>query len=69
MGRLKGKWESYKADFRQRFLPDARGAAVRAYKAMTTSIVVLLDADGQVAYTGVGSGQDLLGAVEKLLGN
>ena len=51
------------------YLWDARGAAVRAYKAMTTSIVVLLDADGRVAYTGVGSGQDLLGAVEKLLAN
>lgn len=51
------------------YLWDARGAAVRAYKAMTTSIVVLLDANGQVAYTGVGSEQDLLGAVEKLLAN
>ncbi len=51
------------------YLWDARGAAVRAYKAMTTSIVVMLDADGKVAYTGVGSQQDLLGAVEKLLGN
>jgi thiol-disulfide isomerase/thioredoxin len=49
------------------YLWDARGAAVRAYNATTTSIVVLLDADGQVAYTGVGSGQDLLGAVEKVL--
>jgi len=51
------------------YLWDVRGAAVRAYKAMTTSIVVLLDADGQVAYTGVGSEQDLLGAVEKVLRN
>jgi len=49
------------------YLWDARGAAVRAYNATTTSIVVLLDADGQVAYTGVGSNQDLLGAVERVL--
>ena len=49
------------------FLWDARGAAVRAYQAATTSIVVLLDADGTVAYTGVGGGQDLVSAVEALL--
>ena len=50
------------------YLWDARGAAVRAYNALTTSIVVLLDADGKVAYTGVGMEQDLIGAVEGLLG-
>jgi thiol-disulfide isomerase/thioredoxin len=47
---------------------DARGAAVRAYNAQTTSIVVMLDAQGKVAYTGVGAEQDLVGAVERLLG-
>jgi len=51
------------------YLWDGRGAAVRAYKATTTSIVVMLDADGKVVYTGVGGGQDLLGAVEKLFGS
>ena len=51
------------------YLFDARGAAVRAYSAATTSIVVMLDADGRVAYTGVGVQQDLLGAVEALLGS
>lgn len=50
------------------YLWDARGAAVRAYKATTTSIVVMLDADGKVTYTGVGAGQDLVRAVEELLG-
>ncbi len=50
------------------YLWDARGAAVRAYNATTTSIVVMLDADGKVAYTGVGTDQDLVGAVERLLG-
>ena len=47
---------------------DARGNAVRNYQAATTSIVVLLDGNGHVAYTGVGADQDLVGAVRKLLG-
>jgi predicted transcriptional regulator len=50
------------------YLWDARGAAVRAYNATTTSIVVMLDEAGKVAYTGVGTQQDLVGAVERLLG-
>lgn len=50
------------------FLYDARGAAVRAYQAPTTSVVVLLDGEGKVAYTGVGPDQDLVGAVERVLG-
>ena len=49
------------------YLWDGRGAAVRAYNATTTSIVVMLDAEGNVAYTGVGAQQDLTGAVERLL--
>ena len=49
------------------FLSDKRGAAVRAYNATTTSIVVILDADGKVAYTGVGVDQDILGAASALL--
>jgi thiol-disulfide isomerase/thioredoxin len=49
------------------YLFDKRGAAVRAYNATTTSIVVVLDADGKVAYTGVGTDQDIIGAVESLL--
>lgn len=49
------------------FLWDFRGEAVRAYHATTTSIVVILDRDGKVAYTGVGRGQDLVGAVGRLL--
>ena len=51
------------------YLWDARGAAVRAYNATTTSIVVMVDAEGRVAYTGVGAQQDLTGAVERLLGS
>ena len=51
------------------YLFDKRGAAVRAYNATTTSIVVILDAEGKVAYTGVGTDQDLVGAVQGLLGS
>ena len=51
------------------FLWDDRGAAVRAYNATTTSIVVMLDAQGRVAYTGVGAEQDLVSAAERLLGS
>ena len=49
------------------FLWDAEGEAVRAYSATTTSIVVILDAEGKVAYTGVGPDQDLVGAATKIL--
>jgi thiol-disulfide isomerase/thioredoxin len=48
---------------------DDRGAAVRAYNATTTSIVVMLDAQGRVAYTGVGADQDLVGAAARLFGS
>lgn len=48
------------------FLWDAQGAAVRAYEASTTSVVVILDDEGRVAYTGIGSGQDLEAAVARV---
>jgi thiol-disulfide isomerase/thioredoxin len=48
---------------------DDRGAAVRAYNATTTSIVVMLDAQGRVAYTGVGGDQDLVAAAARLMGS
>jgi thiol-disulfide isomerase/thioredoxin len=51
------------------YLWDDRGAAVRAYEVPTTSVVVIVGADGRVAYTGVGPQQDLLGAVEAVLGS
>lgn len=50
------------------YLWDARGEAVRAYNALTTAVVVLLDAQGKVAYAGVGSDQELEAEVAKLLG-
>ncbi|MFQ5529517.1 MAG: TlpA family protein disulfide reductase [Gemmatimonadota bacterium] len=46
---------------------DARGQAVRRFMAPVTSYVVILDARGRVAYTGVDSGQDLLGALRRLV--
>jgi thiol-disulfide isomerase/thioredoxin len=49
------------------YLFDARGAAVRAYNAQTTSIVVMLDAQGRVAYTGVGADQNLVEAIQRIL--
>ena len=50
------------------YLYDARGAAVRAYQAPTTAVVVIVDEEGKVVYTGVGPRQDLVGAVQKVLG-
>ena len=50
------------------FLWDGSGNAVRNYQVPTTSVVIILDGAGKVAYTGSGGGQDLVGAVEALLG-
>jgi thiol-disulfide isomerase/thioredoxin len=49
------------------FLYDRRGAAARAYSAPTTSYVVIVDAAGTVAYTGVGGDQDIAAAVREVL--
>ena len=51
------------------FLWDGEGNAVRNYKVPGTSVVVILDSDGKVAYTGSGPDQDLMGAMEKILGS
>ena len=50
------------------YLWDEGGEAVRAYEALTTSVVVILDEQGNVAYTGVGSRQDLVGAISEIVG-
>lgn len=50
------------------FLFDSNGAAVRAYQAPTTAYVVIVDATGKVAYTGVGGNQDLESVLETILG-
>lgn len=46
---------------------DAKGRAVRSFKAPVTSYIVILDADGRVAYTGAGSEQDIEAAIERVL--
>lgn len=48
-----------------RVLWDTQGRATRAFMAPTTSYVVVLDAEGRVAYTGVGDDQDIVAAVER----
>jgi peroxiredoxin len=40
-----------------RILYDAKGASTRAYGAPTTSYIVIIDRNGKVAYTGVGTDQ------------
>ncbi len=46
---------------------DTRGNATRAFLAPATAYVVILDADGQVAYTGIGPQQDIVKAVGDVL--
>jgi thiol-disulfide isomerase/thioredoxin len=46
---------------------DTGGRATRAYKAPTTSYIVVLDAAGRVVYTGVGEDQDIVAAVARTL--
>ena len=50
------------------YLWDGEGEAVNAYNIPGTSIVVILDGSGKVAYTGTGRSQDLVGEVQKLIG-
>jgi len=50
------------------YLWDGSGEAVKAYDVPTTSVVVILDEGGRVAYTGTGANQDLTGAVMAILG-
>ncbi|HSM07958.1 MAG TPA: TlpA disulfide reductase family protein [Gemmatimonadota bacterium] len=47
---------------------DENGEATRRFQAPTTSYVVILDADGRVAYTGVDSDQDIRGALTSIVG-
>ena len=46
---------------------DTRGRAVRAFLAPATSYVAILDTDGRVVYTGIGSQQNIEAAVLKAL--
>jgi len=49
------------------FLWDGNGAAVRAFQAPATSYVAVLDAKGNVVYTGIGADQDLDTALARAL--
>ena len=46
---------------------DSSAAAIRAYDIQATSTVIIIGADGKVAYAGVGAAQDLSGALRRLL--
>lgn len=63
--RVKRHAEDQGADYP--YLWDARGEAVRAYEVPGTSVVVILDGQGKVAYTGSGGSQNLVKVVEELL--
>jgi thiol-disulfide isomerase/thioredoxin len=49
------------------YLWDGKGEAVRAYEVPGTSVVVILDGTGKVAYTGSGRAQDLVKVISELL--
>lgn len=46
---------------------DSRGEAVRAFETPATSYIVIVDADGTVAYTGIGRDQDIDAAIREVL--
>lgn len=48
---------------------DRRGEAVRAFETPATSYIVILDANGRVAYTGIGRDQDVDAAIRGVLGS
>lgn len=50
-------------------LYDSAATAIRAYDIQATSTVIIVGADGRVAYTGVGGAQDLSGALARLFPN
>ena len=49
------------------YLWDGKGEAVRAYQVPGTSVVVVLDGNGKVVYTGSGRSQDLVKVISDLL--
>lgn len=51
-----------------RVLYDDQGASTRAYQAPATSFVVIVDAQGRVAYTGVGGDQRFEPALRRVAG-
>jgi thiol-disulfide isomerase/thioredoxin len=49
-----------------RILYDAKGVSARAYRASTTSYIVIVDRHGKVAYTGVGTDQEFEAALARV---
>jgi len=50
-----------------RTLWDDQGESVRAFDVLGTSVVVIIDAEGRLAYSGYGEGQDLVGEIAKVV--
>jgi thiol-disulfide isomerase/thioredoxin len=63
--RVRRYLEEHDPPFRN--LYDSRGAAVRAFEAPATGFVVIVGADGKVAYTGSGERQDLVAALGRVV--
>ena len=49
------------------FLWDTNGNAVRAFQAPATSYIVVMDATGKIAYTGLGEDQDIEAAIRRVV--
>ncbi|MFL5493332.1 MAG: TlpA family protein disulfide reductase [Gemmatimonadales bacterium] len=63
--RVRRYLEEHKPPYRT--LYDDQGTSIRAYGVPTTSYVVVVDAGGKVAYTGVGGTQDIAGVLHRLV--
>ena len=47
---------------------DGRGQVVRSYNVQTTGVIVIVDAEGRISYTGVGEDQDIETALSAVVG-
>lgn len=65
-GRVRSHLEDHPLPFPM--LWDEDGEAARRFMAPTTSYIVILDAAGRVAYTGVDVEQDIRGALRRIVG-
>ena len=63
--RIRGHLEKHPVPYLT--LWDGRGEAVRAFETPATSYIVILDAAGRVAYTGIGRDQDIDAAIRGVL--
>lgn len=63
--RIRGHLEKHPVPYPT--LWDGRGEAVRAFETPATAYIVILDAAGRVAYTGIGRDQDIDAAIRGVL--